>query len=88
MKLSNILVFSYPDENHVSTNNPQKWNCENCLHINGAKVLVKLSDFGVGIRITAFQLLCDEGSNGYKAPEVAGFSSMTGYNEKVTVCNT
>ena len=84
VKPSNILVFSYPDENHASTNNPQKWNCESCLHVNGTKVHVKLSDFGIGIRVTAFRLLCNKGSEGYKAPEVAGFSSMTGYSEKVT----
>ena len=47
---------------------------------------VKLSDFGVGIRVTAFRLLCNEGSEGYKAPEVAGISAVGGYNEKVTTC--
>jgi len=70
----------------VSTNNPQKWNCESCLHVNGTKVHVKLSDFGVGIRVTAFRLLCNEGSEGYKAPEVAGISAVGGYNEKVATC--
>ena len=87
VKPSNILVFSYPDENHMSANNPQKWNCESCLHVNGAKVLVKLSDFGIGIRVTAFRLLCNKGSKGYKAPEIAGISAVSGYNEKVTNYN-
>ena len=76
-------MFSYPDENHVCANNPQKWNCDSCLHAKDAKVLVKLSDFGVGIRVTAFRLLCNEGSEGYKAPEVASISAVGGYNEKV-----
>ena len=68
----------------MCANNPQKWNCDSCLHSNDTKVHVKLSDFGVGIRVTAFWLLCNKGTEGYKAPEVAGLSSTIGYNEKVT----
>ena len=69
----------------MSTNNPQKWNCVSCLHDSGTKVLVKLSDFGVGIRASALRPLCDDGSEDYKAPEIAGFSSrsVTDCNEKV-----
>ena len=69
----------------MCANNPQKWNCDSCLRSNDTKIHVKLSDFGVGIRVTAFQLLCNEGTEGYKAPEVAGSSSVNGYNEKVTI---
>jgi len=82
---SNVLVFSYPDENHVCADNPQKWNCESCVHVDGAKVLVKLSDFDVGIRASASRPPSDQDSEDYKAPEITGFSSesMTGRNEKV-----
>jgi len=74
----------YPDENHISTNNPQSWNCEGCMDVRNGGVLVKLSDFGIGVRITAFEYYRNAGTVGFRAPEVAGVSSATGYNEKVT----
>lgn len=76
-------MFSYPDENHISVNNPQNWNCESCRGNGGRGVLVKLGDFGIGVRVTMFQYYSNIGTTGYKAPEVAGISSATGYNEKV-----
>lgn len=79
-------MFTYPDENHISVNNPQNWNCETCLGCGGGGVLVKLSDFGIGVRVTAFQYLSHSGTPGFLAPEVAGITSATGYNEKVIVC--
>ena len=85
MKPKNVLVFSYPDENHISVNNPQNWNCEACEGNGGRGVLVKLSDFGIGVRVTAFQYYSNAGTTGYRAPEVAGISSATGYNEKVMI---
>ena len=78
-------MFSYPDENHISVNNPQNWNCETCEGNGGRGVLVKLSDFGIGVRVTAFQYYSNAGTTGYRAPEVAGISSATGYNEKVMI---
>lgn len=85
VKPKNILVFSYPDENHISVNSPQSWNCDTCLEAGDRGVLVKLSDFGIGVRVTAFQYYSNAGTTGYRAPEVAGITSATGYNEKVTV---
>ena len=82
MKPKNVLVFSYPDESHISVNNPHNWNCETCLGVGGRGVLVKLSDFGIGVRVTSFQYYSNAGTTGYRAPEVAG---ITGYNEKVLV---
>ena len=88
MKPKNVLVFLYPDENHISVNSPQNWNCESCLEVGGRGVLVKLSDFGIGVRVTSFQYYSNAGTTGYRAPEVAGITGATGYNEKVTICST
>lgn len=85
VKPKNVLVFSYPDENHTSVTNPQIWNCETCLGVGGNGVLVKLSDFGIGVRVTTFQHNKFAGTSGFRAPEVAGVTSATGYNEKVTI---
>ena len=85
MKPKNVLVFSYPDENHISVNNPQNWNCEACLGVDGRGVKVKLSDFGIGVSVTSFQYYSNAGTTGYRAPEVAGITGVNGYNEKVLV---
>ena len=84
MKPTNILVFSYPNENHISVSNPQNWNCENCVGKDGSGVLVKLSDFGISARVTIFEYYSNAGTAGYRAPEVAGLPA-TGYNEKVMI---
>ena len=83
MKPKNVLVFSYPDENHISVNNPQNWNCETCMGAVGSGVLVKLSDFDIGVSITNFQHYDNVQITGYTAPEVVGIAGENGYNEKV-----
>ena len=85
VKPKNVLVFSYPDESHIAVNNPQSWNCDTCLGIGGRGVLIKLSDFGIGVRVTAFQHYSNAGTTGYRAPEVAGITGVSGYNEKVII---
>jgi len=65
----------------MSTNVPQKWNCDGCLHANNTKVLVKLSGFQCSVQYT-FPLLSRVGAPSFMAPEI--MSSANGYNEKVT----
>ena len=85
VKPKNVLVFSYPDESHIAVNNPQSWNCETCLGVGGIGVLVKLSNFGISARVTAFQQYISTGTTGYRAPEVAGIAGVSRYSEKVMV---